>query len=367
MINLTGLTSGQVYKFKLYNHHWGNEAGDRVMQIGFVTDGSGTDMTNAENTADFNEDDATQLDPAFDTYNQVYALEYEYKLAPGVTTLTVLVNASSGNYHLYALTNEKIAGPEIVYPKDGEAVASDEITFEWNNFDPNGATETYVDVWFGTDPNKVTGPGAGTYTKVVNGESISSFALTPDGAGVYYWQVDSYLNGKPTTAGGTVDYSTGDPCMIEGSVHMFTNDGPIVSVDLGPVMVTWSGEPVDLIADIDDDGGSALTYAWTTGSLPAGVTAVFDPSADVAAPSVTFTKAAYYSNANIVNAGFEAEVLDEDGWGGAPGWTQLGRMGNWNPPADAYDGSAVPEGVMCAWAQTNDGGLAQVLAETLAP
>ena len=41
-------------------------------------------------------------------------------------------------------------------------------------------------------------------------------------------------------------------------------------------------------------------------------------------------------------------------------------MGNWNPPADSYTDSLVPEGNMCAWAQWNDGGLVQVLTETFA-
>ena len=247
----------------------------------------------------------------------------------------------------------KVAGAEIISPEYGEVVPPGDVILKWANYvDPcsTGPGSVYVEVAWGTDPNRYTGG----YTQVVADNDITTATISPAGPGIYYWYVDN-----------TITLANGDPCMLEGRVYKFTNDGPIESVDAGPDMVTWVGQPVDLIADVNDDGGSPLTYLWAVDSLPSGVTAVFDPSADIANTAVAFVKDPY-ANANIINAGFEADQQDEDGWGTAPGWTQIGRIGNWNPPADAYTNSEVPEGVMCAWAQHNDGGLAQVLTETLA-
>jgi beta-lactam-binding protein with PASTA domain len=108
VIQLTGLTPGQPYQFRLYHRSWG---GTRPQDIGLDTDGVGTDITDAEDTAVFYEDDATQPDPSFATATQVYALTYNYTLSPGVTTLTVYSNQTgTGTYHLYGLTNQEAIG-----------------------------------------------------------------------------------------------------------------------------------------------------------------------------------------------------------------------------------------------------------------
>jgi len=108
VIELTGLTSGQPYKFRLYHRSWG---GTRPQNIGFDTDGVGTDIAGAEDTGVFYQDDATQPDPGFATSTQVYALTYDYTLSPGVTTLTVYINQTgTGTYHLYGLTNQETLG-----------------------------------------------------------------------------------------------------------------------------------------------------------------------------------------------------------------------------------------------------------------
>ncbi|MHC4744799.1 MAG: DUF6055 domain-containing protein, partial [Planctomycetota bacterium] len=109
VIQLTGLTPGTPYQLRLYHRSWGGV--DRSQDIGFDTDGIGADITGAEHTAVFSQDDATQPDPGFGTSTQVYALTYDYVLSPGVTTLTVYVNETgTGTYHLYGLTNEAIVG-----------------------------------------------------------------------------------------------------------------------------------------------------------------------------------------------------------------------------------------------------------------
>jgi len=267
----------------------------------------------------------------------------------GIGTDTIALDGSKDRiFHL----DMSSPGITVIYPMNGELVPIGDVTLLWETIDDpcNPGSPVSVDVWFGTelitDPNN-----PGDFTKVASDLEVSSWTVSPSGPGIYYWQV------IPDIAG-----PNGLP--VPTAVYMFTNDASIASVDVGPDMITWSGQSVDMIADVNDDGGSPLTYAWTAGSLPAGVTVDFDPSTDVANPSVSVTKAPY-SNADIANAGFEADQQAEDGWGGSPGWTQIVRMGNWNPTATAYTDSAVPEGVMCAWAQGNDGGLSQVLTETL--
>ncbi len=112
IITLTGLTPGTSYRFRLYNRQWGTTAGSiRGQNIGFDTDGVGSDISGAEHTAAFEADDASQPDPSFGTFSQVYALTCDYALSPGVSTLTVYVNmkaGDSGTYHLYGLTNEEL-------------------------------------------------------------------------------------------------------------------------------------------------------------------------------------------------------------------------------------------------------------------
>ena len=108
VITLTGLSSETQYRLRLYHRVW---SGTRPQDIGFDTDGIGTDITGAEDTAVFFEDDATQPDPSFDTATQVYAFTYDYTLSSGVTTLTIYINQTgTGTYHCYGLTNEE-AGP----------------------------------------------------------------------------------------------------------------------------------------------------------------------------------------------------------------------------------------------------------------
>ena len=112
-ILLTGLTPGQKYQFRLYNRNYATSAGGRDQDIGFDTDSVGSDISGAEHTAVFKEDDASAPDPSFATHSQVYALTYTYTLSPGVTTLTVYIDqTSTGSYHLYGLTNEEL--PPIV-------------------------------------------------------------------------------------------------------------------------------------------------------------------------------------------------------------------------------------------------------------
>jgi hypothetical protein len=112
LIQLTGLTSGSNYQLRLYHRVWGGSAGNRHQNIGFDTDGVGSSISEAEDTATFLEDDARSPDPGFATYSQVYALTYNYALAANVTTLSIYIDKQDvGTYHLYGLTNIKVSGP----------------------------------------------------------------------------------------------------------------------------------------------------------------------------------------------------------------------------------------------------------------
>lgn len=256
-------------------------------------------------------------------------------------------------------------GAKIISPKYGEVVdpSPAPVTLEWENMDPNVGDSVYVDVWFGTDPNK------NEPTKYWKLEGVSGVAnldnVTVEGLapGIYYWQVDSYITGDPAVVT--------DPCAVEGAVYMFTNDGPVAIDSMVPDMITWSGQPLYLFADVNDDGGSDLTYLWSTDTLPAGVTAEFAPSDDVPNPTVTFIKDP--SVIAIANAGFEDPVLAADDWNyslGNQGWGYVdndGYQGSWNPGSDFAGG--IPEGANVGWANPGGvgipGGFAQVLNDTL--
>jgi len=253
--------------------------------------------------------------------------------------------------------------PEPI-PENGDTViAEDPLTLSWLNI-PNDSNSVYVDVWFGTDPNEANA----TYdmSQIVDAD-VDATSVTVDASAeeTYYWQVNSYLDGDPAT---TVynNEDPNDPNMLEGKLWSFTTVGDPAPkiVDITPDQITWSGGPVTLGVAVTNDGPSETIYEW-----------IADPAADVgitggdtATPTVMITKMPSYT-AKIVNAGFEAVLTGEPpaDWGPEPptGWEAIARSGTWNPPETAYTDSTVPEGVMCAWAQTIDGGLSQVLAETL--
>jgi hypothetical protein len=122
-------------------------------------------------------------------------------------------------------------------PAIGAVVEVGDVELSWNNIvEPNhlGAS-VIVDVWFGTEPNKLSS----NYTKVlsnldVTGVVRSNVIVNASEVGTYYWQVDS-------------DNGDADPNKIESTVFTFstTNDASPV-VDAGVNMITWINEPVQL-------------------------------------------------------------------------------------------------------------------------
>ncbi len=363
VITLTGLTPGQQYQFRLYNRIWGT--GTRTQDIGFDTDGVGTDITGAEDTAVFSEDDASAPDPSFATSTQVYALTYDYTLSSGVTTLTIYINqTATGTYHLYGLTNEAGSNASNPSPDIGELVHPGNVDLGWTNADPNaGATSVYVDVWFGKDPDNLT-------QVVTAEENATSKTVDASDPNTYYWRVDSYVSGS----------ATGDP--IEGPLWWFIakDDMPPSSVDAGVDMITWQNEPVQLVPNVVDDGKSLLTCRWTAPSDPDVVVVFSDPN--TLAPTVTIGITKPFDIPFVANGGFEDPVLangsetftypvwaeaDYSLWEYRWYYVDENYTSIYNPTISA-DGFEAPEGENVGAAYTYPGydyALTQILAETL--
>jgi len=253
-----------------------------------------------------------------------------------------------------------LVGASNPEPINGATVSAGNVELSWTNADPNTPGDSvYVDVWFGTDPNKLN--PAADYTKVVDatvdGENRISVTVDASAPGTYYWQVNSYINGA-----GNIN----EPNMIEGPLWTFytvSDQSPEIE-DAGVDMITWSGQPVQLDPVVTDDGMSDLTWAWS--AFPAdGV--VFTPGADHPNPTVTITKEAGVAVIGLYNAGFEDPRDDPnlpvvfepypDGdrdyaghlqvydwtW---PNWGYYfnGYCGVYNPVAGDYNTGEAPEG-----------------------
>jgi hypothetical protein len=137
------------------------------------------------------------------------------------------------------------------------------------------------------------------------------------------------------------------------------------SVDAGEDMITWSGEPVELDAVVQDI--TVESYAWTA-DPDAGVGFSSETVED---PTVTITKpTSALSAVTIVNPSFESPAKADAYYSvdltDCPGWTRIdngGFIGVWDIPAANYGGNA-PEGENIAYA--NSDGFEQTLTQTLA-
>jgi len=173
-----------------------------------------------------------------------------------------------------------------------EALQIGDVTLEWNNWDPNKVGDSVlVDVWFGTEPNKL----GSSYTKVLAGADVtglarSSFVVNASLVGTYYWQVDTY--------NGASEVHEGDVFSFEA-----TNDLPPV-VDAGLGFITWIGQPVSLNATVTDEASPTLT--WT--SEPAANVTFSD--AGIEDTTATFGAMGTYTLTLTANDGFNAPVSD---------------------------------------------------------
>jgi hypothetical protein len=194
----------------------------------------------------------------------------------GLGTLTVTRESVDGTN----LTLVRANSPLNPNPAYKETVLGGDVELAWTNLEPhNPGDSVYVDVWFGTDPNKlslaysqVVTAGENTQTVMVSAPVIGNPPTT------YYWQVDSYIHGAD---------SIHDPNkMIEGDVFQFDVTNvlpPMVSITT-PSMITWKNEPVQLNTQLLQ-GSENVTYTWTS-SIP-DPNIIFSPSNTDPNPTVT--------------------------------------------------------------------------------
>lgn len=173
------------------------------------------------------------------------------------------------------------------YPAYTTVLAGD-VDLSWTNLTPVApATSVWVDVWFGTDPNKLSL----AYSKVV-AEGENTIGVTVGAPSItepttYYWQVDSYRYGDPAV----VNYNDPNFPVVEGSVTPFdvTNNTPPSVVIETPRTATWINEPIQLDSTLTDDHPEQVTYLWTATVGGVEVTepnVVFLPNNTVADPTV---------------------------------------------------------------------------------
>ncbi len=246
-------------------------------------------------------------------------------------------------------------------PYNGETVLpANPLTLRWTSLDPNSTDPVWVDVWFGMDPEAL----ALVVDADVDGQDANSVAVDASALGVYYWRVDSYLGGSPTS----------DPNI--GNLWTFSTDFPPSSVEiLTPDMITWSGRGVDLEGTfVDDSDPLDWTIAWSA-DPDAGVSFTDATALD---PTVTITKVSGFVPF-VVNGGFEDEVLADggyvyslgepwrDGYYWGSGWYDDDYYAGVENPDTAY-GGIVPEGENAAFQYSYAGydmGLRQILTSTL--
>jgi len=161
-----------------------------------------------------------------------------------------------------------------------KSVLQGSVNLTWTNMAPiPPATDVWVDVWFGSDPNKLN---PATYNKVLskgkNATSVSVTAPLVTEPTTYYWQVDSYRHGDPALIG--------DPNVTDVGIvtkfYVTANTPPSVVINT-PRTATWINEPIQLDSTLTDDGNSTVTYLWESDDP----NAVFTPSATVADPAVS--------------------------------------------------------------------------------
>jgi len=82
--------------------------------------------------------------------------------------------------------------PGYAVPANGATVTGGQVELTWTNVHANVGSDVYVDVWFGSDP-------ATAFTKVLDaGRNSTSVTVNAPADGRYYWQVNSYVDGRPS-------------------------------------------------------------------------------------------------------------------------------------------------------------------------
>lgn len=256
-------------------------------ELNFLT-GEGSSIDIEHGSLTFNGDLTAQINPLI-TSGEI----------SGFATLSAY-GASSTPTAVYADTRTTVTAPDPMnrVPAWGQPVKDGSLTLSWTNLPAQVGSDVYVEVWSGTDPNKL-GPN---YNKVSFGFANESNTFTSTTPGDYYWQVDSYLYGKPTTMGGTVDYSDPNFPIVEGTVIPFTStdDTPPSVVYVTPPTATWAGEETLLTVNVKDDGKTDVTVVWSaddTSDSDAGP--IVDPNVVFDPPFTVIPAQASYEGAGI--------------------------------------------------------------------
>jgi len=250
-------------------------------------------------------------------------------------------------------------------PANKSFVMAGDVELSWENLeqDPTDTNDLTVAVLFGTDPNKTEGDMVSLVLDPVSGFEVTSVIREGLTDGIYYWQVN--------TTFGT------DPRVIEGPLwefYIISDDVPsvdIVTAGFGDSdLMTWTGESIDLVTEVDDDGTSPLTYAWSA-DAPEGVTVDFDPGTDGSAVTVTLTKVATLVP-YVVNGSFEDPALEDKAsistssvasWGtqwsasGSGTWAtdNSPNGGAWDPNDTGDFSGVLPEGENVGYVDTDAG------------
>ncbi|AQT69813.1 hypothetical protein STSP2_03010 [Anaerohalosphaera lusitana] len=251
------------------------------------------------------------------------AIENNYATPPSKLWSRIDAGTIVGFGGLGTLNVERVDGLTLVTatspmqpsPAYGESLLIDENTttmldLNWTNLDPNTpGDDVYVDVWFGTDPNKLDNQ---VYSqKVTAGQNTTTVQVPVEVIGTpptkYYWQVDSYIYGAD---------KINEENMIEGELFEFevTDDAPPTVVIETPDTVTWVGEPVQLDATITDTGGSTQYIEWTASDASVSFSldnTVEDPvvTAAAAAGEVTLTCTVWDELNGIEEANSDSIIL----------------------------------------------------------
>jgi len=272
------------------------------------------------------------------------------------------------------------------YPEDLYARSGNNKAYGYEDYIYQILDETYVQgktytfsVWAG-QPWVTSASGWRLY--FTTEDPAVELAVANGEAGLSWGQVSLAYTATAADAGKKIGIKMwGDEDVSFDDVTLTISGDPMSpDVDAGVDMITWSGRAVQLDPNVVNNDVTPLTYLWSADDP----CAVFDPSADVEAPTVTITKPALVlTSISIVNPGFENPVLaDGTATSTPPAWTDgyydvtaptvwvVGdaEAGAYNPVAGADYNGVAPEGKNVMYATSGvgfDRGMSQVLSAKL--
>jgi hypothetical protein len=233
---LTGLTSGQWYDLRIYEHAWTDGPAGREFTAAYDVDSDGS----VEYTTPVIGSNDSSSSPINLPAGCTWAMSYLYQAGTAGTIKMTLDNLTNG-LHFYGLTNnttdERPPAPPIIAgtpdPSNDEVgVAVDIAELSWVAPGPlalDGGTLEGYDVYVDTDLSDVEAATAATpgtlYSSI--GQTGTSFAPGEDLSydRTYYWRVDTIVDsgsGPEVFAGDVWSFSTmRDPSIIVAKTLLF--------------------------------------------------------------------------------------------------------------------------------------------------